>query len=274
MDVAQAAESVLASLNNPSQTAEFDLWKDIVAESQEILEQLQDTFLEDVELQISQAAVGHESWIKAQVLKFQYSTVNPQVIQLINFAPAYTTVNESLRIVTRCSVVTDYNKIVRIKVAKGLTGALSQLSNPEYSSLYGYLTKIDFAGVAFNLINAVSDKIYIKADVYYDGQVSAFIQTAVEGAIDNYFANLPFNGVLKITSLVDAIQAVEGVNDVDLKIVKVRQDTVLLASATTIYDITSSGPADSIQYLTYAGYCVTETTAGNTISDTITYIAE
>lgn len=268
MDTQQALETALATLTNPSQTAEYELWKENVAIAINQLEQLNDILLTNIEAEVAVAAAGTEAWIKDKVLNlFQYSSSNPQILQLINFAPSYPTIDEDLRIVTRCSVKTNLNKIVQVKVAK--SDPPVPLSSLEYSSLYGFLSKIRFAGVAFNLVNLTSDKLYLDAEVFYDGQYSSTIQADVEAAMDVYFANLPFDGVVKLSSIVDTIQAVEGVTDVVLNVVKVRADTVSLASATTIYDL--SNGIDAVEYLTIAGYIVPETTASNTFADTITY---
>lgn len=268
MDDKQTAETGLASLNNPSQTSIYQLFKKIIAQCINYFEQLQDTHKDEINSLISSAAAGTAAWLQRQVLNFQYSATIPQVVSLVDYAPQYATVDETLRIVSRCAVVTDLNKIVKIKVATGDTP--TTLSAAQYTSLYSYIDSILQVGVSFDLVNLTSDKLYIEGEVYYDGQYNSVIQDNTESAINSYLENLPFNGAVIISELENAIQAVSGVKDVKLISVKARQDSTVLASATKIFDLATS--VNIRKWDTVAGYIVEETTAGNTFADKITYI--
>ena len=268
MDDAQAAESNLSTLTNPSQTSIFNLEKDIVAEVTNLHEQLWDELRDDLEAQIAAAPPASPAWIQSQVLKFQYDATNPQVLQLINFAPSYPTIDTDLQIVTRCSVKTDLNKIVKIKVAK--SDPPTTLAALEYSSLTGYLNNIMPAGVGFDLVNLSGDRLYVNAEVFYNGEYTSSIQSNVEAAINNYLANIPFDGLVRISELEDSIQAVPGVTDVKLKTIKARPNTTVLASAITIYDVITT-PTNARVWDTVSGWIISEDTVSNTLADTITY---
>ena len=268
MDDAQAAESNLSTLTNPSQTSIFNLEKDIVAEVTNLHEQLWDELRDDLEAQIAAAPPASPAWIQSQVLKFQYDATNPQVLQLINFAPRYPTIDTDLQIVTRCSVKTDLNKIVKIKVAK--SDPPTTLAALEYSSLTGYLNNIMPAGVGFDLVNLSGDRLYVNAEVFYNGEYTSSIQSNVEAAINNYLANIPFDGLVRISELEDSIQAVPGVTDVKLKTIKARPNTTVLASAITIYDVITT-PTNARVWDTVSGWIISEDTVSNTLADTITY---
>lgn len=270
MDDAQAAESGLSSLNNPSQTSIYQLFKTVVAQIINYFEQLHDAKKDEIDETIANSAVNTAAWLKSKVEEFQYSASNPQVISLVNYAPQYATVNEDLRIISRCAVVSDLNKIVKIKVATGDTP--TTLSSAQYTSLYAYIDSILPVGVSFDLINLTSDKLYVEAEVYYDGQYIDVIQTNVEAAINTYLENLEFNGAVVVSELEDAIQSVAGVKDVKFIAIKARQDSVVLGSATTVYSLASS--TNSRKWDTVAGYIVEETTVGNTFADKITYIVD
>lgn len=268
MDTQQAAETSLSVLNNPSQTAIFGLEKDVIAYVMANQETLWDILRDDIEAQLAAGAVGSEAWIQDKVFKFQYDATNPQILQLVNFAPNYPIINSELCPITRCSVKTDLNKIVKIKVASSDPPA--PISLPEYSSLVGYLKEMLGAGIDFDLVNIPSDKLYVSAEVFYDGQYTSSIQSNVEAAINAYLAAIPFDGLMRISSLEDAIQSVPGVVDIKLKTVKARQDSVVLALATTIYDVITSATNARV-WDTVSGYMVEEDTVGNTFADTITY---
>ncbi len=270
MDDAQTAESGLSSLNNPSQTSIYQLFKTVVAQVINFFEQLHDAKKDEIDSVIANSAVNTAAWLKGKVEEFQYSASNPQVISLVNYAPQYATVNTDLQIISRCAVVSDLNKIVKIKVATGDTP--TTLSSPQYTALSAYIDSILPVGVSFDLINLTSDKLYVEAEVYYDGQYIDVIQTNVEAAINTYLENLEFNGAVVVSELEDAIQSVAGVKDVKFIAIKARQDSVALGSATTVYSLASS--TNSRKWDTVAGYIVEETTAGNTFADKITYIVD
>jgi hypothetical protein len=270
MDVQQAAETSLSVLNNPSQTSVFNLEKDVIAEVTNLHEQTWDELQSVLEAEIASAAPASPLWIQDQVFKFQYDLSNPQVLQLINFAPAYPTVDESLRIITRCSVNTDLNKLVKIKIARSEPPV--PINALQYASLTGYLNNILPAGITFNLVNLASDKLYVEAEVFYQGEYTATIQANVEAAINNYLATIPFNGKISVSAVEDAIQGVAGVSDVRIDIIKARQDSTAFASATTIFSSVSSAVGVNARYWdTISGVITEETTGGETFADKIVY---
>lgn len=267
---AKLANTNLDGLTSSSQVAIWRLWIFIVASAIAVFEQLQDLFKTELETIAQSARAGTEEWMQAQVFKFQYSATNPQALVFEDFAPTYPTIDTTLQIVTRCSVITDLNKDVSVKVAKSEPPA--PLTTPEYNSLYGYLLAIRFAGVSFNLISADSDKVSVSADVYVDAQYFSVIQTNVEAAINLYLKNTPFDGKIKVSEIENAIQSVTGVKDVKLNYVKGRRDSVAIGSANVIYDLSTS--TNVRYYASYAGYLVEETTPSYTFADTITYISQ
>jgi len=270
MDAEQAAQTGLSGLNSPSNSAIYKLWKYIVAAQMFLQETLWDIYKAALELTISKAAVGTSAWLQDKVLKFQYDATTPQVLSVgSDFSVNYTTVDTTKQIITRAAVNRTAQRTVLVKVAK--SDPPVALSGPELSSLNGYLDDICFAGVNYVATSLVSDKLYLKANVYYDGQYSNTIQENVETAINNYLSLLPFDSKVKITALTDAIQLVEGVSDVIITDLAMRSDATAFANKTYLVQnkttILSSYP-------TFAGYIVEETTASNTFADTLTYTAE
>ena len=263
---AKNAEAALAGLTSTSQVSIWNAQLRVQATVINLFEQLQDIFKAEIEAIADATAPSTPSWVQDRVFKFQYDAADPQIIQLVDFVPAYPVVDATKRIVTRCSVKTDDNKQVNVKVAKSEPPAV--LSTAEANALKSYLDHIMPAGVSVNLVNLVSDKLYVEADIYYDGQYASIISDNVITAMKAFLAAIPFDGIMKLSSLTDAIQDVAGVNDVVLKNVKARRDDVLFASATDLvlnYDvITRSWDA-------YAGYIVEET-APNDFATTLNFI--
>lgn len=270
MDAEQALQTDLTTLNSPSQTAIYRLWKFITSTIINYLEQLWDIYKAELETQISAAAVGSNAWLQSKVMKFQYSASTPQVLAVdSNFAINYPTIDTTLQIITRCSVTTTSQRVCLVKVAK--SDPPVALSAPELSSLSGFLSDLNFAGVNYVAQSLTSDKIYIDADIYYNGQYASTISSNVITAINAYLASIPFDGKIKLMSLIDAIQAVTGVTDVVLKNVAIRADATAFANKTyLVQNKTSIIPL----YQMYAGYATEETTSGYTFTDTLVFIAQ
>ena len=270
MDAEQALQTDLTTLNSPSQTAIYRLWKFITSTIINYLEQLWDIYKAELETQISAAAVGSNAWLQSKVMKFQYSASTPQVLAVdSNFAINYPTIDTTLQIITRCSVTTTSQRVCLVKVAK--SDPPVALSAPELSSLSGFLSDLNFAGVNYVAQSLTSDKIYIDADIYYNGQYASTISANVITAINAYLAAIPFDGKIKLMSLIDAIQAVTGVTDVVLKNVAIRADATAFANKTyLVQNKTSIIPL----YQMYAGYATEETTSGYTFTDTLVFIAQ
>lgn len=270
MDAEQATQTDLTSLNSTSQTAIYTLWKFITSAIINYVEQLWDLYKVDLETIVASAPVGSSKWLQKKVLDFQYDSVTPQVLEVdSNFAVNYPVVDASLRIVTRCAVVTSPVKEVIIKVAKDNPPV--PLTTPEKNSLIGYVSDLSFAGIRYTVNSYDSDKIYIKANIYYNGQYALTISDAVILAINNYLANIPFNGSVSILGLTDAIQNVVGVTDLLLVDVAIRADATPFASKTYLINNNTN---IITTYPTYAGYVEEETTAGSTFVDKITFIAQ
>ena len=62
------------------------------------------------------AISGNIAWVRQQILNFQY----PDVVTITDFVPSYSPVDETHRIVTRCSVKQLSSGVLAIKVAKNV----------------------------------------------------------------------------------------------------------------------------------------------------------
>ena len=262
------ADPILSGLNSTSKRAIWLLWTYIFATATFLLESLIDIFKTSVELTASMAAPASAAWLQAQVLKFQYSATVPQIIQLINFAPAYPTVDTTLQIISRTSVVTTVAGQTLIKVATG--NPPTALSTPQLDALQDYVNAIG-ATVSYVVTSTAADELYIAADVYYQGQYSAIISQNVILAINNYLAALPFNGQLKVSDIELTIRSVTGINDCILKNVIARTNSTPLASGTYLVQ---NETYISRTWNTVSGYMVSETTSGGTLVDTLNFIAQ
>lgn len=236
------------------------------------IEQLMDILKSEMETQNSKAVGASSLWLQSKMFDFQYSSTNPQVLQVIDNVPKYGVIDDSLKIIKACAVVSPSLNNVIVKVAKG--SPLEALSNDEISSAQGYANWMFTTGIDYLIQSNDSDKIYIKAKIYYSKQYSAVIQQTVIDAINNLFLNLSitdFNGALKITDIENTIRGVVGVNDVVFIDVKGRSDIMPFASAVSLVE---NQTLIIRQWGTIAGYCVAETEVGYTLTDSLTFIGE
>lgn len=232
LDDAQALQPELSKLNSPSQTAIYNLWKYITAVAIWVHETLLDLFKTEIETTISKAPVGTESWVQKKCFDFQYDSTSPQIVQLVDFVPNYNPIDDTKKIITRCSVKTLPNKIVTVKLAKAEPPV--PLTTPELNSIQGYLDDISFAGVQYLTTSTSPDYLYLNAEVFYNGQYAAIISATTISAINTYLSSIPFDGQVRIASLEDAIQAVGGVTDIVIKDLALRANTVPFSGATYI----------------------------------------
>jgi hypothetical protein len=264
----KASYTELNDLNSNSQTAIWRLFCYIIAAAINVFEQLQDVFKTEIEGIVLNNYIGTAKWIKTKCDEFQYNATTPQLLELneSNTKIGYATVNENLRIITRCAVATDINKIVNIKVAK--SEPPTTLSAPEETALEAYLLELIPAGVNYNVVNVTSDKLYLAGTIYYDGQYSSTIQDAVELSINNYLANLDFNGSIKVVDIQIAIRNTLGVKDIDITDIWLRANSLPLANGFKMVD---NGTLSIIALTPVSGYAIEETTASNTWADKLTY---
>lgn len=242
----------------PSQVSFIGVVISIVSWSQNIFEQLQDVYKAQLESEIAIAPPAIPGWIQEKVFEFQYG----DVVQLINFIAQYPVIDISKRIISQCSVLTDSNKNVQIKVATG--SPPSALTGAEQIALNAYLQNIIPAGVQTQIISLTSDKIAIIASVYYNGQYADTIQATVIAALNTFLTTIPFDGIVKISAIEDAIQEVPGITDVVISQVNARPDSIPYSGSTVV----------SKEWSTFAGYIIQETTAGHTFADTLTFIVD
>ncbi|MCD6017274.1 MAG: hypothetical protein K0S53_395 [Bacteroidetes bacterium] len=268
LDDAQALQPELSALNSPSQTSIYNLWKYITAVAIWIHESLLDLFKAEIETTISKAPVGTESWVTQKCFDFQYDSTTPQIVQMVDFVPNYDPIDDTKKIITRCSVKTLPNKIVTVKLAKEEPPV--PLTTPELNSIQGYLDDISFAGVQYNTTSTSPDYLYLNAEIFYNGQYAAIISATTITAINNYLSTIPFDGQVRIASLEDAIQAVGGVTDLVISDLALRANAVPFSGATymvqnktTVYN----------KYGLSSGYVVPELTP-NDLSVSLTFTTE
>jgi hypothetical protein len=184
----------------------------------------------DIEAMLAAQRAHTLLWYRTKALAFRYG----QALQTDSDTYDDTDLDEDdiaeMQIITQASVLdTQTESGVVIKVATTATandadgyaeGSLRPLDSNQLAAFESYISTIKDAGVRTTIVSARPDRITLALRVYVDPTVidpssGLNVQTgeaSVENAIETYLQNLPFDGELVLASLVDALQAVEGVS--------------------------------------------------------------
>ena len=266
------AQPELNGLTSTSKFSVWNLWTYVIAVCIGVFEQLLDSYVVDIEKQVSQSAAASALWVQAKMFQFQYDATTPQIVKLINTVPQYPVKNVSMQLITAVSVNQTYSNNVQIKVAKG--NPLTALASGEITAAQSYIDTIGAAGIKYVVLSSNSDKMYVQADVYYQGQYSAIIATNVIAALNSYLTNLSsnnFNSSVKMSDLENVIRGVVGVNDCVLNNVRFRIDTATFANGV---DTILNTSILQRQWFPVAGYVGEETTINKTFADSLNFVAQ
>jgi hypothetical protein len=277
MDAEQSSQPDLATLNSPSQTAIYRLWKYIVAKCQNVLEQLWDEKQKELNATVSSGIPTSIYWFRQKCFEFQYDSLVPQVVQLVNMIPTYNPIDASKRIVTRCAVSGDASGVT-LKVAK--SNPPSALSAVEITALTNYFIAsgdgtaqaigIAPAGCSVTVNSVAADLLYLQGTITYQGQYGGSIQSQCVSAIENFISDLGITANFRIVDLVSALRKVDGFVDIYINNLSWRDAATPFGMGTVIVN---SGDVVSTVIISTAGYAIGETTVSNTLNDTINYMA-
>lgn len=216
-------ESLLPTMDSVSNTATRKLWRDVIAAAILTVEKLFDSHKSEVTVIAGKRAGGSLAWYVDQLLKFQYGYGLVIVDDLPVYLDTTSTTAVAAQIVKRVSAVEAAT--IQLKVATESGGELVALSAPQLVGLTSYVKKIKPPGIKTTIINKEADLVKLKIRIYYDGQlILADLKTTIEEAIDSYFKNIDFNGLLVVNEFIDAIQAITGVNDITVTFIEVKPD--------------------------------------------------
>jgi hypothetical protein len=175
------------------------------------LETLFDTHKTEVSNLIDTKKPHRLKWYRDKALAFQLGR------SLDEDSDTYDEIVDSEMIIKWAAAV-EYQGKLYIKVAKGVTDK-EALSGEEQTALTAYFDDIKDAGVKYEIVNKDADHYAAELDIYYDPMVYAATGTrldtgsdTVRDTIKDYAQNqIPFNGEYRNASLIDVLQALDGV---------------------------------------------------------------
>jgi len=213
------SQTFLDDLSSPSKVAIWRLYFWVCAFGIHIMEILFDNHTQQI-LDLGDSLItGTAAWLRDRSFEFQFGDTlvyNPD-----NGAFEYPVIDETKQIIKRASVIEVGNQVI-VKVAKeDLSGDPEKLTVSEKNSFDAYMLAIKFAGTNIAIKSEDADLLKIFYDVHYDPLVlkadgESILNPGtfpVEDAINNFVSNLPFNGILNLTELTDAVQLAAGVKD-------------------------------------------------------------
>lgn len=220
IDAEKAKYAELNALDSPSQSAVYRRWMYITATAIHYFERLLDLFKGEMEETIRRGAIGNADWYVRKAFEFQ---LGDDLTVTFDGLLGYAVINPEKRIIKRASALRQ-GGVATLKVAtEDGSGNVIPLNMLQLNAFTDYINNIMFAGSSINVVSLPPDLLDLKAEVYYNPLFfAANVQANVISAVQNYLRNLPFDGVLRVSAVQDAIQAVEGVTDVRITTIRAR----------------------------------------------------
>jgi hypothetical protein len=219
-----ASDERLIMLNTVSKVAIYRLIVFIVAYSTWLLELLFDTHDLEVSAKLENQKSGRLAWYKTMALRFQYGF--DLVTDKDYFVNGNATLEEieASKKIKYCAVneSADESRVI-IKIAGENDEFLSPITAEQKQSFEAYVKEIKWAGVDTTVVNYLPDRLFLNIQIKRDALVldnsGMSIQNAnypVNEAIQDFMKELPFDGDLRLSALVDKLQKVPGVLDATL----------------------------------------------------------
>ncbi len=233
MLAAKNAEPALAGFTSTSSTAIWLLWIFQFARAVLSIQKRFDLFINLVLTIIKNTKRGTPRWYSNTAKQFQYGfNLVPEQDYYDNTNIAESVVAAS-KIIAHASFTEEPS--IRMKVAKKVGTDLAKLAPAELQAFIAYVKRYKYAGVDLRDVDTVNnlhatitstdaDNLKLGLRIRYNPLVLNNAGERLDGAdaapvvtaLKNYLQNLDFDGLFSIQKLVDAIQKVEGVNDLNV----------------------------------------------------------
>jgi hypothetical protein len=194
----------------------------VVAACAALVENLFDWFTADVDERVSEDRYGRKGWYEKTALKFQMG------YPLNEETGRYDTVVEedNMALIVKHASACSNGFGVKLKVAKGETGSLSPLEPSELTAFETYINRLKPAGVPVTVVNRSADLLALDMAVYYDPLVFTEVSALqkVKETVTAYLQSIEFNGEFTVMTMVDRLQAVAGIDIVEVKGVRAKHE--------------------------------------------------
>lgn len=183
------------------------------------LEKFFDTYRGEVDARIEEIIPHRPRWYRDKVLAFMKGkTLVPDTDRYDTEGMTEDAIAAAKVVKHAVAVENKDASLLTIKVAGEKDGKRCKLDAETEAQLAAYIAEIKDAGVRTALVNTDPDRFSCQVEIYYDPMlVAETVEVACHEAVREYIENLPIDGEYTNMALVDALQAVEGVQIVEFK---------------------------------------------------------
>jgi hypothetical protein len=184
-----------------------------------------DQHTKEVDQRLANEKAGTLPWYRTMALRFQLGFTLVQDKDYFENGAATTEQIENSKIIKYAAVneATDSSRVI-LKIAGEENGVLTNFTDAsQVEAIEFYFERIKVAGVALTIINYKADKLYLTIRIKRDalilnenGMSKLNANYPVNEALQEFMKELKFNGELQLSSLIDKIQLVPGVEDATL----------------------------------------------------------
>ena len=198
----------LDELNSTSKVAIWRLWVWIFAFFSKSLNEIFISFKEYINNVFAKNQAGTLLWWIVQIKAFQYG----DLLIFMDGIYKYPVIDETKQIVKQVALENQH-PLILFKVAnEDINGDLIPLDPQQVTALEAYIHLIKFPGTHTQVISQLPDNLRLNYRIYYNAMIDLTeIETEIIDTVNNYLANIVFNGIFSITKLTDEIQKVQGV---------------------------------------------------------------
>lgn len=223
----------LTEFQNDSKMSILDAFTWVTSSCIWAFENILDVFKVDLAKDLQNRVNGTPAYFANALLKYQSG--DDLVVSEDGASFSYATIDESKRIISKVSyseVVEDgyHDKLAIYKIATGESGAYARIEEDELLAIRAYLGKILFAGQHAMVVSRNGDVLIPRVTVYHDGAISEDeLYTNIENSLNDFIANMSFDGMLYAQKIIDCIQNAEHVTDVEVDRTGTDQQGIFIA---------------------------------------------
>lgn len=223
----------LTEFQNDSKMSILDAFTWVTSSCIWAFENILDVFKVDLAKDLQNRVNGTPAYFANALLKYQSG--DDLVVSEDGTLFSYATIDESKRIISKVSyseVVEDgyHDKLAIYKIATGEPGAYARIEEDELLAIRAYLGKILFAGQHAMVVSRNGDVLIPRVTVYHDGAISEDeLYTNIENSLNDFIANMSFDGMLYAQKIIDCIQNAEHVTDVEVDRTGTDQQGIFIA---------------------------------------------